>query len=80
MLHHFATWTDTGPCVAYHSPLGGAVVVCECVSEEAAALMAARMNMESAGRAALEAIQARARRAHYGQRRSVRYFEPDQFA
>lgn len=81
MLHHFATWTDAGPCVAYHShTIGGPVVVCECITEAAAASMAARLNAESAAQSHLEAIKARARHAHYGQRRGVRYFEPDTFA
>lgn len=67
--------------MAYHShTIGGPVVVCECNSEATAASMAARLNAESAARAALAAIQTKANRAHYGQRRSVRYFEPDQYA
>lgn len=81
MLHHFATWSESGPCVAYHShTIGAPVVVCECISEATAASMAARLNAESAARLHLEAIKTRAQRAHYGQRRSIRYFEPDQFA
>jgi hypothetical protein len=74
MLHHFATHNATGPAVAYFSPtLERVILVCECTTEQQANSEAARLNAEQAARLYRPA-------AHYGQRRSVRHFEPDQFA
>ncbi|MFZ3219668.1 MAG: hypothetical protein WA174_06515 [Rhodoferax sp.] len=79
MLHHFATNHETvGPCVAYyHAGLGVCMLVCECTTEQQANSEAARLNYEAQARAAMAA---RTRTHHYGMRRTVRYFEPDEFA
>jgi hypothetical protein len=72
MMHHFATFTDNGPCVAYHhGGLGYAVIVCECTSDQQAASEAARLNWEAQARAAMP----RRNTSHYGMRRAVRHFE-----
>lgn len=78
MLHHFATATDTGPCVAYWQGVDVAVVVCECLTEAAAAQEAARLNFEGRAR---QALQQQAEQAATTRRRRIaRYFEPDAFA
>lgn len=78
MIHHFAAWTGEAWAVAYESPSLGAVAVADgYATQHAAASEAARLNYESAARMAMAV---RTKPHHYGQRRSVRYFEPDAFA
>ncbi len=78
MLHHFATFDDHGPCVAYARPNGESLIVCCCTTERQAASEAARLNYEQA-RISLAALE-QARAAYFRPRRSVRQFAPDQFA
>lgn len=78
MIHHFAAWTGQAWAVAYHSPSLGAVAVADGYpTQESATSEAARLNFESA---ACTAHAVRTKTHHYGQRRTVRYFEPDVFA
>lgn len=78
MIHHYAAWTGEAWAVAYHSATLGAVAVADGFpTQQAATSEADRLNFESAARTA-HAV--RTKPHHYGQRRSVRYFEPDAFA
>lgn len=78
MLHHFSAWTGETWAVAYQSPSLGAVVLSDGYpTQYAADSEAARLNFESLARTYREA---RTKTHHYGQRRSVRYFEPDAYA
>lgn len=74
MLHHFAAFTGKSWAVAYHSPTLGRVALNDGYTEQGANSEAARLNAESAAR------HHRPAPARQGVRRSVRYFEPDQFA
>jgi hypothetical protein len=75
MLHHFATTDAQGlPVVAYASPQGGGVIVCECATPERAASEAARLNAQS------YAMEQHSIRRALAPRRFIRYFEDDAFA
>ena len=78
MLHHFATATDNGPCVAYWQGQGVAVVVFECITPEQAEREAERLNIW--GRAQDAHNEQKAQAARATTRRASRYFEPDAFA
>lgn len=54
----------------------GATAVLECPSLEVAAREAEKLNRQEQARQAAPVLHT----AHYGQRRSVRYFEPDAYA
>lgn len=74
MLKHFVTFSDSGPVVAYTRHDGTASVVCECATEQQAINEAARLNFESAARAAAH------RDGQARPSRRARYFPDDQWA
>lgn len=75
MIQYVPAWDGSGHVVARLGPTG-ATVECECETFDAASREAQRLNRLEQARQAAPVI----RPAHYGERRSVRYFEPDAFA
>lgn len=75
VIHYVPAWDGRGHVVARMGPTGSTVVL-ECPTFFSAEREAEKLNQQEQARQAAPVI----RPAYYGQRRSVRYFEPDAYA
>lgn len=75
MIQYVPAWDGRGHVVARMGPTGSTVVL-ECPTFFSAEREAEKLNQQEQARQAAPVI----RPAYYGQRRSVRYFEPDAYA